>query len=304
MNLRIGILILATFIGATALVYYSKPISEWIVSFVAPQIQSQRPYVGKLDNLKGSVFIRSAGHFRYSEAELNEDGFTELLHQDLIKIERSGEAQLKIDSGYSLFLRGEALASIEYFNPQEKKTSPVYLTIQRGDFFLVEEGVPGTLYIIKDKRIFAPTAQEHLRTSTGHTLEADTIYESQSSEPEPQPLSEAEAPRQVPIKLPEKLPTGAEKTLTNEYIEEVFQSRINDFRRCQINSFRDGQETNVFYIFSVTIAPSGQAQKVHTLQSSKTNEMLESCVISVIERLEFQPFEGLPITLSYPLSFE
>ena len=102
---------------------------------------------------------------------------------------------------------------------------------------------------------------------------------------------------------PDKLTVGGRETLSNEYIERVMQQQARAFQHCQMNSIRDNLTVQGSLLFSMTINPTGQITHLHVLQDMLNNKELLACTRSVLDRLQFEPFNGDPMTVNYPIDY-
>jgi hypothetical protein len=104
--------------------------------------------------------------------------------------------------------------------------------------------------------------------------------------------------------MPDKIKNGDEETLSSAYIENILAQQAPAFRRCQMNSVRDNRVSVGNLLVSLTIASSGEVQQARLLQDDLQNEPLTQCVLSAVQRVRFKSFDGLPISLTYPIVFK
>jgi hypothetical protein len=118
-------------------------------------------------------------------------------------------------------------------------------------------------------------------------------------------LSTTETKEEEEPKLP-PTNTGMERhgTLTNDEIETALTQRQSAFQRCWTQRLKDlpGLSGNVLMQFEIT--GRGKVQNVMVAESTIRDDLMVRCLGSVLERLTFRSFDGGPISLTFPLSFE
>ena len=304
-------------VGAVSFLIFAKPISTSIVSFFfKPKSSISRPSIATIDSSIGSVVKKSLHENHFKKVT----GDTPVFHLDQIKVEADANTQVSFPSGWSLLLNPNSLVIIEQYRPG-KADSPLLISVVRGTYQLLEKGLPGLLFVTKNQKIFSPermppTLERPLVDSTA-TLKNSRLTKDNSSK-KISAIDEAPADLNLPItenakplpsamvngNLPDKISQEHYETLSNTYIEKVFQAQAGAMRRCQMNSARDEKNIQGLLLLSVTILPNGKTENVKVLQNTLANPSLEQCVTSVVSRTYFKQFEGLPISLTYPLQFQ
>jgi hypothetical protein len=295
----------AAIVLAVLLVLYARPLSEAIVGMFFEKTPTAAPLsVGRLTAVSGQVIGHRAGEVEFKKVAVD----TPLLHHDQIKVERESRAQLELTSGWKIALNENSEVAIELYRPDSAQ-SPVLLSFVRGDYVVVTNGQPGMLYVMQNKKVFSPTAPPPKVLRSASILAPNT--------PVPQPAKTVTAPSaepsagastplpsaKIPGPLPDKLLNNGDETLSSVYIEKTLSEQAESLRKCQLNSVRDNKRSEGNMLLSLTISPNGRIDHIKVLQDQVKNEQLASCAVSVLERMQFKTFSGLPITLTYPIEF-
>ena len=282
------------------LIYFSRPIAEGFVGlFMKTPTTSTAPVAAVVIQTDGAVFVRKAGGTAFDPIRAP----YELSHNDQLKTEHLSSAQIRFTSGWELQLLESTQIAIEFYRPDES-SSPLLVTFLRGQYTVLTPGSPGLLYVQQDQKIFTPNFQVLDQPRTAEIAPPPLTPTTEKPEPLPSEAVETKLPSaKTPGKLPDKIVSSGDETLSNAYIEQTLGAQITSLRRCQLNSLRDNRPVEGNLLLSLTIAPSGKVDKVKILQDGMRNNQLNSCVSSVIERVQFKSFAGLPITLTYPVEF-
>lgn len=302
-------------VAIVMLVAYARPISQLIVGLFFQELPKNKMRIplAKIENIEGAAFIKRAGDSDFKPLKSN----TELVHFDQLQIEKGSSATLQFASGWRLELASKTNVILESYRP-DSPSAPILLNLIYGNYTVSQPGTQGLLFISRENKIFAPQSPvkrkerqiivapaivQNIENNNDITLvkpEKTNDLSQKITNPEVSALPSAKTPG----KMPEKLATGDEETLSSPYIESVLSAHASDFRRCQLNSLRDQKPTEASILLSLTIQPNGKPQNVKVLQNSSDNLQLADCTKSVLERAQFRAFSGLPITLTYPLEFK
>ncbi|MCB0350513.1 MAG: AgmX/PglI C-terminal domain-containing protein [Bdellovibrionales bacterium] len=304
---------LVALIAAVLLIIYSRTFSERLYQFFfkpEQNLQVQKFSVATLTDKVGTVFVRHTGENEFSAIKPNTDFF----NLEQIKVGRASSASLLFKSDWRLELQENTIATFELYRPGQDN-SPALLSIAKGSYSVLQPGKKGMLYIMRDKKVFSPDTdvQPQSRVIELQTS-VENIIPDKTSEPESltdtTPQVSATSPAHslpsaiTPGKLPDKIKMGDEETLSSPYIEEILGAQASAFRKCQLNSLRDNKTSVGSLLLSVTISPAGKVDRVKVLQDQINNSQLVGCATSVIDRVQFKSFDGMPITLTYPLEFK
>lgn len=284
---------------SAGLIYFAKPIAKALLSNFGIETEETRPYAATVIKATGNAYYKPFGRGMF--AKLNTDHRLNL--KDEIKTERDSRIHLKFKSGYEIEVLEESQAILDIWSSQGSN-KPRYISFVRGDYRLLQKGEPGRLYIVKGSEVFAPS-RPPVKNKKSFKIDPSTVSKPNNKEVDKLPDSApADKTTTMPNKMPDKLASKGSETLSSAYIESVFLSRSQLFRRCQLTSVRDNKAATGNMLFSLVIEPNGRVNSVKLLQKNLNNTSLESCVSSVIERTKFKPFSGTAISLSYPLNFQ
>jgi hypothetical protein len=291
MRRKAGIGFLAAILSIVLLVAYSRSIAEFFVGlfYKEPTETTQTTRLGQIEEISGAVSIKSNRQSGFQIVKGNRP----LFHLDQIKTEMGSTAQLNFTSGWVLRLDSKKNIIIESYHPG-KEDAPVLMTLTFGNYSVLKAGHSGTLFVLNQNKILSP--QTPPITRERQIVVVSPAISSEKSVGLPSTTT--------PGHMPEKIKMGEEETLSSSYIESVLSLRATEFRHCQQNSLRDGQPAEGSLLLSLTIQPNGKVQSVKLLQNSTKSNPLADCAKSVVERVQFHTFSGLPITLTYPLDFK
>lgn len=278
---------------AGVVIYYSRPITKKFVNWMsdrtyASQTSADDLILATVESANGSVVIRrlSGRNGETARAQTH----SPIYHLDQVIVDRGANTILHFASGYRLRFLPDTEATIQSYRPKQA-SAPALVTITSGDYQLLSRGREGQLFIALNNQIFAPEFRPptieapHLMTNVPPASSLSVIAASdESSEPD-------------------KLTVDGHETLSNEYIERVMRQQAGAFQHCQMNSIRDNLAVQGSLLFSMTISPTGQITHLHVLQDMLNNKELLECTRSVLERLQFEPFNGDPMTVNYPIDY-
>ena len=92
-----------------------------------------------------------------------------------------------------------------------------------------------------------------------------------------------------------------DSTLSNSTIQQKLESQITMLLQCQ-KLIPDKPSGRI--VVSFLIENNGKSKNLITTENTFKNKPVEQCVLSVIERITFSPFEGTPIQVTFPIAFE
>ena len=106
-------------------------------------------------------------------------------------------------------------------------------------------------------------------------------------------------------KLTESIPARpAEEQLTQVEIESTLNSKKSDFFKCFGQLIQRNPQAAGAVLISFTIERQGFATKVEISKSEINDSSFKSCMVEVVSRTKFRPFNGNSITTVFPLRFE
>lgn len=302
---------LAALLLAGVLLLFGRPVSEHFSKKVVPEKKKTPAQIAQVIEVIGVATAKKSYSNRLVALENQRLPYV-LHHQDRLQLMSGSLVRVLLASGSEVILNENTEAFIEYFKPNDV-LSPVYVFISKGNLTVSKPGVPGRLFIVKNRKVLSPTqlaqeGPENLRSvqvqnsnsQSGH-IEIEKTRNSQA-QPSTEPETENQDPR--PRALSPTMKVGDRETLTNDYIETRLAAQSNQFRRCQINSLRDRETAIGRLIFSLKIEPSGKVSEANVVSRTRAAQTLQSCVRDVILRTTFQPFESQAILIQYPIDFE
>ncbi|MGE0761764.1 MAG: AgmX/PglI C-terminal domain-containing protein [Bdellovibrionales bacterium] len=259
------------------------------------QTAAKQAVVAKINELEGNASRRSYGEENFQDLTATGD----LYNLDTVQIQSRGKMQIT-SGGYKLVVQGPGLFVLESWN-NSVPDSPVVLHMISGQMYLISEGTPGKLYVVRGGEMLDPKGAGILRERS--------LLITPLNVGEPAPITEptsATAPMVTrPVMNPvEADPDEEKRILTNDYLDGEIAKQQDQFQRCQNNALREQGEAKGQIMVGLTILPQGKVSQARILTSSITNPQLHSCVIQVFYRMKFNAFEGAPIIRSYPLNFE
>ena len=104
--------------------------------------------------------------------------------------------------------------------------------------------------------------------------------------------------------LPPPRASGRTGTLGNDEIEQALSQRSSLFQRCWTQRLRENPTLKGTALLQFEITARGKVQNAQIAQSTITDETMLRCLTSVVERVPFRDFDGAPVSLTFPLSFE
>ncbi len=304
---------------AGGFIYYSRPISSFIVSLFFTSKRRVGPEVAVATALTGHVQIRRTRQTEF--APLIEGA--PVRHEDQIRVGENSDVILSFHSGHKIRIGAKSLVTVELYYPDEALASgvkfPALMTIREGDYELLEKGVIGQLFVNKDHQLFAAETKPKpisktpvlsveskpasVKSDRSDKSEIPTLGEFKNKNLEPFLAPDSEPKTSERSRPLDKIVTENGETLATPYIEDVLAEHSEDLRLCQLKSVRDNQNTDGHMLLSLTIQPTGHVDSVRFLRNELRNDPLSSCVQSVIERTKFKSFAGEPITITYPVEF-
>lgn len=305
MSLRFFAYAALTVLVAFLLLFFSKPIAIWIVESISPAPKSKGAPVGQISEVVGNVYIRQS-HATHTKP-VEDDLPLELYQHDALLVGTGSLARLIFSGGAEINLLEDSEILVEFFNAKDAM-SPVYVTLRRGDLEIKKAGLPGRLFIVKDKRVLSlpewETGKDIPSNLVNVAPEEQAVKVESDAGGKPEPKEAVKASGESAESTAPVVKMGNEQTLSSAYIEKTLAEKSGHFRRCQSNAIRDKLPAFGQMLYSIRIDPNGKIGNVRQLSSSVNNIHLTSCITEVIERTTFRAFNGKAITISYPIDFQ
>lgn len=106
-------------------------------------------------------------------------------------------------------------------------------------------------------------------------------------------------------KLTESIPAQqANEQLNQVEIESTLNSKKSDFFKCFGQLIQRNPQAAGAVLLSFTIERQGFASKVEISKTEINDASFKSCLVEVVSRTKFRPFNGNSITTVFPLRFE
>jgi hypothetical protein len=237
-----------------------------------------------------------------------------VFHMDKITTQARSSTKLVFLDGYEIQFLSYSQFVIEAWD-LENKRGPLYINMLSGDYRLLKKGQAGTVYIVKDNKIFLPSQKPKLeprrlisysdknmaatQASLGRSLPSlgprDTAVRADKATKD-QGKKQTKGDKEQPTRT-------ALNTLSNEYIDKVIARNADQLKKCQTFAIRENKNAKGEILLGLAIAPRGKMEEVTVMKSSLENEDFEECVTSVFKRTRFKSFDGKQIVRTYPVIF-
>jgi len=312
MTPRFFSLFVFTLVLAVCLLYFSKPLAEHFARTVSKKSAAQKPeQVAQVVEVIGVASVKTS--FSNKQVALENEKLPYIVyHQDKLQLMSGSLVRLLLSSGAEIIFNENSEAFIEYFNPKDV-LSPVYVYVRRGELEVKNAGVPGRLFIVKNRKVLSPAQllnakKPELKTVTVESTPTQSSDSGSKSSSATNVLAEDDNDSGSPsLRNAHKNPilkVGNKETLTNDYIEARLASQFGQFRRCQINSLRDRENAIGRLTYSLRIESTGKITMAQLVSATATGSLLQSCVKDVLSRVVFRQYKGDAILINYPIDFQ
>jgi TonB family protein len=282
-------LIVVALLGLTVIIV-AEPISNWInTSRTAPAGFG----IGRIARVEGSVRrIHGATIETISSPVELRDG-------DRVQTSANSKAEIVLNSQDEMELGPSSAVEFQLWNPKDSG-SPIYMNSMLGTLTAQKPGVRGKAYLVKEGRLYLP-GQKPLEKAMALTVLRNAPLDLH--------LAQSERPSDFEVDTEEQAtpPAGllAEpETLSNEYIDETILGHQSLLQKCWLTRLKDAPTLKGQIVVQFEISRRGKVKEMRVADSSLNDEVLQKCVMSVIERIAFRPYKGSEISLSYPINFE
>jgi TonB family protein len=289
----------AAFLGFLVIVL-AEPFSIWFAS--QGKRQDGLP-VGRLTQGVGTVHHAHGANDTVITLPVTQP--LELHDGDRVQTAAASKAEINLNSQDEIELAPETVVEFQLWNPRDPG-SPIYINLLSGSINSRHPGVKGKAYLVKDGRLYLPDQTPQAKplaltvlrnapldmqlNETGHGGGAGGEFEADTTPDE----AAAAAP-----------PSGADpETLSNEYIDEAILTHQGQLQKCWLSRLKDAPASKGQIVVQFEISKRGKVKEMRVADSTLTDEVLQRCVMSVIERIPFRPYKGSEISLSYPINFE
>jgi TonB family protein len=309
-------------LGAATAAYHS--LSKFKTE--TPRLAQSIP-VGEIEDIAGEVSHRLPKTVQ-TEKLARPAALTNLEH---LLTAKGAKAVVRLKGGALVRLEENSELVVE-LDP-ESKSGALIVTILSGDLSLLEAGTPGTLRLFKAGREIKPADLSRvlipvIPTTAGAELPNGIPSESGESAPIVATTPDESAP--VAAATPTGTPIGSSKegretkadqaaqagkqargaqvtdTLSNDEIRRYLKAQTAYFQRCYltyINRYSQARPGTITVSF--TIQPTGKTASARVIKSEFKDATLQKCVLDVISRTPFRPFDGEAIpVLEFPISLQ
>lgn len=291
-------LLLVGVAGLAWLLFLSEPSSRWLTGFlVAPP--SQPPAVGLILNSEGAVKrVHDGDATDVAEGDELRDG-------DRLEAGLKTHVRVRLNSNDEFDLAPGSSASFTLWNPLDPQ-SPVYATILNGDLRFAKAGRHGRAYVVREGRLYLPEQKSDVKPPglrvTRQELKDLKLPEEIPETPDTAEDSEAVAP--VTGQNAKVVGAGEPKTLSNEYIDATILEHQPQLQKCWLPRLKKNPDLRGALTVQFEINRRGRVRDAKVADRTLADSDLERCVIAVFDRIQFRPFQGAEISLTYPITFE
>lgn len=229
--------------------------------------------LAKAQLMTGEATITRSGSLQREKIE----GHPTLNQLDSVETTDLGEVRLDFESAFRVLLKENTLVTLERIGDQ--KGFHVVLIIKRGSIQVDNIGHEGDLFIAKN----------------GERISADQYHES--------PLSKVavEDPQQS-LTPPNAPAVGG--SLSEQEIQDVMGSHRTSFLKCYSQLLQKDPNAKGDATLTFTVENNGKVNGVEITSTSLKQEDFKKCLSEVMNRVEFRPFPGPPVSSLFPLKFE
>jgi len=290
-------LIVVALIGVL-LVILAEPISKWVA---ASRAVHNGEIIGKIILAEGSVRKIHGADIELIASPVTQQ--LDLRDGDRIQTSLESRAAVLLNSQDEIEIGHGSAVDFQLWNPHDVN-SPIYITQALGQIISRKTGVRGKAYVVHEGRLYfpgqkpleKPMALTVLRNAPLDMHLAEANHATPGPEFEPDNSPEEPAPAVAPNIEPD--------TLSNEYIDETILAHQGQLQKCWLLRLKDEPALKGQIIVQFEISKRGKVKEMHIADSTLSDEVLQKCVMSVIERIQFREFKGAEISLSYPINFE
>jgi TonB family protein len=291
--------LIAVAISGVLVVVLAEPIGKWVA---ASRAGSNGNVIGKIIQVEGSVRRVHGGEIEVLATPVTTP--VELRDGDRLQTSAESRAAVLLNSQDEIEFKPGSVVDFQLWNSRDPN-SPVYINLSLGTLLERKSGVKGKAYVVKDGRLYFPgqkpveraVALTVLRNAPLDLHLAESNHAAAGGEFEPDTTADDGA-----VTTP---PAGADpETLSNEYIDETILGHQTLLQKCWLSRLKDAPALKGQIVVQFEISRRGKVKEMRVADSTLSDEVLQKCVMSVIERIAFRPYKGSEISLSYPINFE
>lgn len=227
--------------------------------------------LARVEKNSGKVSVLRNGYTQRENIELR----ASVNNLDSIETTDLGEATLEFDSAYRVKILDNTLVTIEKVDDPDDYH--IVLIVKRGDVRVENFGREEALFIAKN----------------GERVSA-TDYNGSS-------LSQTPVVAPTPV---ESMMSSDSSGLSEEEITSTMNSNRTAFFKCYTQLLQKDPSSKGQVTLSFSIENNGKLSMSEVTSSTINDQDFKSCLISVLQRVEFKSFSGPAISTLFPLKFE
>ena len=296
----LGPLLLVGIAGLAWVLFLSEPGANWLASLFTPA-DTRGAAIGRLVFAEGLVRHVLGGDVQKLTSPLNSP--IDLHDGDRIETDNGARAVILLNSQDELELKPLSAVTLQLWNEKDA-FSALYITVLNGDVESRKSGVRGRAYLVRNGRLYLPSQKASKKPMALTVLRSAPLDMGLSSEKGVDGGADFEPDRSLPA---DKTPSGftsEHETLSNDYIDEMIVSRQAQLQKCWLSRIKDKPDKKGQILIQFEISRRGKVKELKVADSSLSDESLQKCVLTVIERITFRSFKGPEISVSYPINFE
>lgn len=284
------LIVLVSALGLIALIWIG---SRWFGT------NQEEFLVARIDYLEGQIQIKRSEKTLEFVGPLNNP--LPLYIADRVEMHPNAKMQLTFKQGHQVEVSSGAVFIIARWNQQDS-LSPILLQVTGGNLKRVHLG-EDRLFILRNGELHSleslnERAIPELRITAGATAKPSQEMGTDNNKK----VLPADGTTVSKNKNETVVTDDAEaNTLSNATIQQKLESQVTLLLQCQklIPEKPSGR-----IVVSFLIENNGKSKNLIASENTFGNKAIEQCVLSVIERIGFAPFEGTPIHVTFPIAFE
>lgn len=291
---------IAIAVVALLIMLLAEPVSRWIA---ANRSAYNGIVVGYIVHAEGSVR-------RIHGAEVDlvpspTDKKMEIRDGDRVQTSIQSKATLVLNSGDEFEIGSGTNIQFQLWNAKDA-ASPIYVNWLLGSLELSHPGVHGKCYVVKDGRLYLPGQKPTQKAMALTVLRNAPLDMHLAADPVGKQdfESDTSAASGDDSSTPPPAIAAEPETLANEYIDETVAAHQNQLQKCWLSRLKDVGATKGQIVVQFEISKRGKVKEAKIADASLNDEVLQKCVVTVFERIQFRSFKGTEISLSYPVNFE
>lgn len=248
-------------------------------------------FAARVDYLSGQIQIRRSGQNLEFTGPLNNP--LPLYIGDRVELHPNAKMQVTFRLGHQVEISAGAVFVLARWN-QMDNLSPILLQITGGTLKRVQLG-EDRLFILRNNELHS------LESLSERALPELKIAGGSSASQSNDDNNDIKSSNVTEASPKDEEAEEDQSTLSNSTIQRKLESQVTLLLQCQklLPSKPSGRVVVAFLIDN-----NGKPKNITATENTFKSKPVEQCVLSVIERLSFTPFEGTPIQVTFPIAFE